>query len=804
MKLKSIIFSIVFACFIFNSNAQTKKPLKPQNKTIVKPQNVITPIVKEQIVKEPVELFKITDLSFFNPQHVSILEKQVVDILAIPHTGYGEKSNYAGSKSVFTGYTESEPKNILDKEFRPIGNDWFYVNKFNNKTGIFRKESESFSAALLDDNNTERALNDSIFLLGDGSLFNIFKNEYLKTDLTKNKRVKIIDLPNIAYETLLYGDAYPVYSQFAETNKYVYDIINFNILSNPKKLFDKNNKTPKIGKYNFSNRFSNYMLSAKWPYTIFNRYNAEETFDLNDLFKLPFLSNELFVGTTKFIPSTYNDSLLIIPVRLNYSISKANPNSVKINFFNLANFLCNSTNEIAEYSIEEFFNYKEAKVNENWKTNDPNSQNRIANILNDKNSDFYGKYLKTVYFQNTYNLIKEQEIFESKDLAQKEKISEKFIDYTPEIIVAYNFHTKKIKLLKRNGLPFKQINKLLIDKSNNLLIVQSTDNKFSVMDLRNGKEIFTAVGIINHISDDNKLMLNFTASSLEIEDRHEDKPKTIEKKINGYAFNLNELLSYNSVYFSGFTENLNIDEFATDESFKAKLAELDKKNLTLFFNQERNEKKLSYANPTLYQPNNDLILDVTSGQIKKFINDQGAIPADIKFPLVYSLWDPNTQIIKLTSELDTSTLKYFNNRLFWSWNHDNDEELALLGLSRKLQKFSGELDKSTINFEIGPVDAGYAKKVKDGSIKLAFILQNNETHIPKYDYIFYNRFLKYEDIEKYKLNSNMQALENIDKMFLINRNSLFFYRNYFMEEDGIKIPLKESGHQEITDGYSKN
>jgi hypothetical protein len=402
---------------------------------------------------------------------------------------------------------------------------------------------------------------------------------------------------------------------------------------------------------------------------------------------------------------------------------------------------------------------------------------------------------KTLLFENVYNFNKKgDELIYSKDLEQRVKTADKFISYNPQLMVVFNYRTNKlISVLNRNGLPFNKLQKLLIDKTNTLLIAQSFDNVFSIFDLRNGKEILSAKGIINHISDDNKLLLNFSITSKSVYQASLEYTEFIDK-LTGYSLSLTDLIQKNNVYYSNFTESLNVDEFTSSEDFNAKIVALEKTNRSTFFAQEKkpNNQPLVFAKP--YQPDNKTIQNTIQSQINKFVADQGPIPADIRLPLSYTMWDPNTKILTLsTKQLPADTVAYLGAKWEWEQNSSTDE-VFLLDEFRRFNKFRGAMQKEgSISFELDPVEPEQAKKVKDGSIKLTFILRNQEVNIPDYRYIFANRFYK----TIYNLQGGYDKYNEkgkLDKFFEANyqlkRTQLNFYDQFFMEENETEIQLQ--------------
>jgi hypothetical protein len=121
--------------------------------------------------------------------------------------------------------------------------------------------------------------------------------------------------------------------------------------------------------------------------------------------------------------------------------------------------------------------------------------------------------LQTWYFHKKYNDIE----LTNEDLVSKPNYYNTYkslLTYEPNLIVEYNFITKKvISILDREVYPFKNIEKLFIDKSNRYLIIQQIDNIFTIFDLRQKREILTLTGMISGINYNNELLLNIGAKS---------------------------------------------------------------------------------------------------------------------------------------------------------------------------------------------------------------------------------------------------------------------------------------------------
>jgi hypothetical protein len=687
-----------------------------------------------------------------------------------------------------------------------LGNKWFYVVE-GKKGELMKRDEYGYNAhdgKFKDKLYPIVALNDSIYVLSDGSLFNIFSGDYLLADSKEleNRVLKVItnkisaeqyvlargDISNGQIDVPSYnmGD----FSPSTGFNSYS----SFNLLSDHI-IFKQANPNSLLAT---DNRFSNYLLSEEYGHAtyLFNRYNVEDTIHASREFL------DLFTYSNR-LPKTYNDSLLIVTVPFHpvevgiydysHALSIIAATTLPLN----SNYLKDSL----AISMASFAKKTQEKTD--WLNSlDPrrNQVEESKKYLSDYfRASFFSDIGKTLLFENVYNFNKKgDQLIYSKDLEQRVKTANKFIGYNPQLLVVFNYRTNKlISVLNRNGLPFNQLQKLLIDKSNTLLIAQSYDNVFSIFDLRNGKEILSAKGIINHISDDNKLMLNFSITSKAVYQASLEYTEYIDK-LTGYALSLTDLIQKNNVYYSNFTESLNVDEFTSSEDFNAKIATLGKTNRSAFFAQEKkpNNQPLVFAKP--YQPDNKMIKNTIQSQINKFVADQGPIPADIRLPLSYTMWDPNTKILTLsTKQLPADSVAYLGAKWDWEQNSSTDE-VFLLEEFRTFNKFRGKMQKEgSISFELATVEPEQAKKIKDGSLKLTFILRNQEVNIPDYRYIFANRFYK----TIYNLQGgydNYNAKGKLDNFFEANyqlkRTQLNFYDQFFMEENETEIPLQPNAY----------
>jgi len=812
--MKSIfrIFTLVLTVYTLGANAQVKKPAASP----VKKPATTTP------APAPAGLYNITELSFFNPAHIALLEKQVADeVLKI--------KNVSIYKDSFTGQVfsrSSTSQQFLTSEFRPLGNKWFYVVQYQ-KGELMKRDQFGYNAhdgKFKDKLYPIIALNDSIYVLADGTLTNIFDDYPILSDSKEleNRVLSVItnNIPSEQY-VLARGDI-----SNGQIDVPSYNMIEFSPPAGFKTYFSFNLLSDHINfrqvnpnVYQASdNRFSNYLISDKSEDTyLFNRYNVDDTIHVSRDFP------DLFTYS-KQLPRTYNDSLLIVTVpfhpaegastqALNSLVASALP----LNSNYLKNSLDISMGSFAKNTREktEWLNTLDPRLNRIEE-----SKKYVSDYVR---AGWFDDFGKTLLLENVYNFSKKgDELIYSKDLEQRVKTANKFISYNPQLMVVFNYRTNKlISVLNRNGLPFNKLQKLLIDKTNTLLIAQSFDNVFSIFDLRNGKEILSAKGIINHISDDNKLMLNFSITSKSVYQASLYYTEYIDK-LSGYSLSLTDLIQKNNVYYSNFTESLNVDEFTSSDDFNAKIVALEKTNRSAFFAQEKKPiiQPLVFAKP--YQPDNKTIKNAIQSQINKFVGDQGPIPADIRLPLSYTMWDPNTKILTLsTNQLPVDTVAYLGAKWEWKQNSSTDE-VFLLDEFRRLNKFRGAMQKEgSISFELDPVESEQAKKVKDGSIKLTFILRNQEVNIPDYRYIFANRFYK----TIYNLQGGYDKYNEkgkLDKFFEANyqlkRTQLNFYDQFFMEENGseiqlqpneslnwlwIRFPTRNGDPLRHTDGYPK-
>jgi hypothetical protein len=796
--MKSIfrILTLVLTVYTLGANAQVKKPAASPVK---KPAST-TP------APAPAGLYNITELSFFNPAHIALLEKQVID--QIPNVKTEQRFAYRGDTSSYTGKIfsrSSTPQQFLTSEFRPLGNKWFYVVE-GKKGELMKRDEYGYNAH---DGKFKNklypiiALNDSIYVLADGTLTNIFDDYPILSDSKEleNRVLSVITnkIPSEQY-LLARGDISNSEIDASAYNKerfYSPDGFNsrssFNLLSD-RITFKQANPNSLLAT---DNRFSNYLLSDEFDYDtyLFNRYNVEDTIHASREFV------DLFTYSGG-LPRTYNDSLLVVTVPLNPAFSGASKQALGSLAASALPLNSNYLKDSIAISMASFA--KNTREKTDWlNTLDPRL-NRIEEskkYVADFVSAFWFKdFGKTLLFENVYNFNKKgDQLIYSKDLEQRIKTANKFISYDPQLLVVFNYRTNKlISVLNRNGLPFNQLQKLLIDKSNTLLIAQSFDNVFSIFDLRNGKEVLSAKGIINHISDDNKLMLNFSITSKSVYQASLEYTEYIDK-LSGYSLSLTELIQKNNVYYSNFTESLNVDEFTSSEDFNAKIATLGKTNRSAFFAQEKkpNNQPLVFAKP--YQPDNKTIKNTLQSQINKFVADQGPIPADIRLPLNYTMWDPNTKILTLsTKQLPADTVAYLGAKWEWEQNSSTDE-VFLLEEFRTFNKFRGAMQKEgSISFELDPVEPEQAKKIKDGSIKLTFILRNQEVNFPHYQYIYANRFYKtiYDRYGGYdKLNVDGKLDKYFEKTYQLKRTQLNFYDHFFMEENETEIPLQPNAYK---------
>ena len=627
------------------------------------------------------EIYSERSINLFNPADISFLESQ-------------KNGNYTKS------------------QINKLGNDWFIVE--NNKI-LLKKDKMLF---LSKGEYNFILLNDSIIKKSDNILFNIYTGEnynaikYFSDSnlklLTKKNSYQSVTTQKMADEmsfeastqglTILNSD--PLVSDILETN--IREIVNTDkhiILHNILKtgvLFGGDELTTDI----VNNKFSNYILFPNGPFLI-NRYNLGDKIDIPKIG----ISN----GMKKSISfCNYNDSLIIISA----------PFSSTNKFINVA------FNKFVNIKFEEFFTSSFSFDQEFFDKYQEISHNNI---------------IETMYLFKKYSNVDISSLNKVEILNYITAYNNIIKDITPNLVIIFNYKTQKItSILDRCFKPFGEISKLLVDKTNSILFVQSSDEYFTIFDLNTRKEIITLRGTINNIDSNNNLILNVISEFNEKLRAFTNYPK----RINALAINLNDFYLKNQFYTSPPTEKFSIDEFTSRLSFDNFVNKKRISDLEGFKLQKLNisNSKILPAN-IIYKVSNSNFIGSYKSLVENYCNIITSNAKEIGIPLLYSNFelDGNKLILQTDTLESEGTLELLGN-----FSAESTKDYPFSISIRQMKNFS-TLTVNSFKPEV-------AKQIKEGSVKVKIILMRNmDRVIPAYTRIFVQR--NFDAFKEYILGS---------------------------------------------------
>lgn len=627
--------------------------------------------------------------------------------------------------TIFTNYTFGQNKfltlKINQKSFFEINNEKFIYSdnlikrKTKNGSNDTRIEIDSFSQynckyfeeigydIIKIDNwyiskSTKKRIDFGVNLIIHDSLIytgKIFKNPYdennkLKTNLNLLSRNDNIELKNInnGPTTII-----EIYNHSIGEVTYLYDILNDTIKYVGKKKSNENNRILFIENNNkyikenqaliCQNNYSKYFFAGS--NLLINRYNLNEIIEIDDL-KIILKNENIDDGFSNYhtsfsnIPGclTFNDSLII-------------------------------------FSIEKSELEKNINLKSNFKT-------KIEEI------SFLNKNISITEFKK---IIEEQlnifKIEESNEVNQN--IYKNLLPEKRSCAIVYNFKTKTITgVLNRAIVPFSLIDNIIVDKTNQLIIINS-DNYFTIFDANNFKEIITLKGNAKSIDQKNNLIID---PIIKIKDIRE---KSEEFNILYTKYSLNELIAKNT-YYQDKIAYKNIDEFTTKKEFISKIEYQYNKNLLQFIEKNKiTSSKINYKNKN--ENNNkiitkNIILDrlvTIENELKnKFVNpENNYLTKNMIF--TYKIFEQNN-----------------NNKIVFTCNEDLDPSFLDIDLSKIESNFNNIIPSTAAlkirsgkdqipRIEINNIDPYKAKILKDYKIILSIKENPKSTELNLINYL---------------------------------------------------------------------
>jgi hypothetical protein len=372
------------------------------------------------------------------------------------------------------------------------------------------------------------------------------------------------------------------------------------------------------------------------------------------------------------------------------------------------------------------------------------------------------------------------------------------------VILEFNHLLDKLNIVYDAGFSNLMPIKLLIDKTNTLLIVQSVDNieddfhytssdrfktapngelnhhySITIFDLENKRELLTFPGIINDLTDNNLLIVNGYMVW---------EPKCIYYD----ELDLNELITYKSVIISPKIESsLQLDEFMSSIDLERKINTLRIETLSKSQNfvSRKIVKKYEHNFPN---ENNDEFLDYVSKTNRSlcecFYEKLSTLPDSIIISLNYVEYDLQHKELKLeTTPVNDFIYNYLSQVDCDNWLDLNFPCDRIL--SNGLSYYSSvDYDTKKFTLVLNNIGAEYAKKIK-GDVKVYIDFDHDILFNPeKIENYHQNQLLEQCVESSYNLNKG-KLIELFRSRSVIN-NDYVPYANFYLIIDGEKIFLK--------------
>ena len=598
MKNVFLIIFIISFCESFGQNKPTKVPVS----TAVKSNSIFSNAVTS------------TELNLFNSKDFNTVEKDKLyrpkDYKYILQEGYVlDKLTYLGNN-----YYHLTGVNVGD-----VDQNYLLKNKNGNLTVI--------------SDAVRQMLNDSLIILDSGKIFNLFEDKFIeskgtdkflrilksndgnrlylsteglgvnsqnfrsfepiKSDIIKVGKWKyggpvgngsIFNKKEVAER----GDDFISYSisEFAELNNELYyniildSFLNFEYLN-----FESNNNTSKY--ILFQKESSNY---EDGRFYLINRYDVNDfkvLFGGKDWNFKPYRS-----GMGSAPPIIYNDSLLIFAQNVDASNHSRFPFNKEINI-----------------------DFNQYYSKENWEF-----------------PIYQSDWNEVNFFMKKYNGGAEVTKTDKIQFNQLKSIYNNLIEENPAVIIIYNYKTNKVvSVIDRIGKSFSNISSILIDKSNQTLVVNDNYPSITLFDLKSYNQIVSFRAIVNNIDKDNNLTYNLKSKEIAAS---KDK-NNIDKNLSYFFTNLNKFNLANN-YTSNFKyPNYNLNEFTTKDEFEKINFMIDSVEKVNFLNQTPNPLSSTVSN---------------SINIKSEWPDNNSITSKLKN--LYEDWYSNFEKIKKENPLN--------------------------------------------------------------------------------------------------------------------------------------------------------
>jgi hypothetical protein len=583
-------------------------------------------------------------------------------------------SHIINSKSQISAVTTDSFELYSCRKFEEIGNDILKIDNWYISKSTLKRVNLGINLKF----------HDSLIYTGN-SLLNPFDKKFSYTNnlnlLNRKNNIEIRRINNIGTSTIL-----EIFNHSIGEVTFLYDVLNDTIKYVGKKepkaktnrflFIDENEKNIKETKNKIlQNENSKYFMLGR--NLMINRFNLNEIIEIDDLNII--LNNEnidnggLYYYTPyPIIPRclTFNDSLII-------------------------------------------FSVEKSELEKNIKFN---SKNKVKN----EEISFLNKHIPITEFKNKIveqlNILKNEESNTINQTIYKNLLTEK-----RSCAIVYNFKTKTISgILSRAIIPFSLIDNIIIDKTNQLIIING-DDYFTIFDSNNFKEIITIKGDAKSIDHNNNLITEPIIEIKNIGRINESYRITYTK------YDLNELINKNKFYQEKI-EYKNIDEFTTKKEFLSQLDHHYKNNFSQFI--EKNKTPVSKVINSIKNENDNKLIstnilvnrfDKIESELRKKFNNTERNYSTKEMIFIYKTYEQNN-----------------NNKLVFTCNDDFDHPFSDINLSKVKSNFNNIIPVTAVirmrmgidqipRIEINNIDPLKAKILKD--YKLIFTIKENPTTI---------------------------------------------------------------------------
>jgi hypothetical protein len=507
-----------------------------------------------------------TSPSIINPQRISLFDKDIKKKLNENTTQCEIKWKVA---NIYDGYMN------LSSKFSELNSKWISVKNFDDNSRNIIIDISKNPSSVLATKHTPQLINDSLLIFDDGQFKNIYNGENIiqKSGVDKIP-FKIKGLNQFkSNNQIIKSDIFYTTFSDSEPNKFVFNLLTDSLfITSEKSLFQGQIINNPNSKYLL---FSEKYLSGKtgffaWNLCLMNRFNVI------DRKNIPVLLLDTYDYGQP--PIINNDSIIYIGV------------NVKSSYKLLG----------LEYNKEMNSSLKEELL----------YPSNIGDYYSNINTVDYGKYEfinanQISYFFNKYNKV---DISKSniEELNNYYNTFKNTLGYDPYLIIEYNYINQSIvSIIDKPIIPMRSIKSIHLDNSNRFLIVQQSNNEFTIFDLKNKKEVITLSGVVNSINNQNELIVNVLGeySNFNL------------IKIQFIKLNLNELQLINDDSYVRELENkLNIDEFTTKSEFEIKTSKYLNQTLV-----KKNSDTYTIKQKTPYRLYNcDFVINTISSNIKRY------------------------------------------------------------------------------------------------------------------------------------------------------------------------------------------